>query len=697
MKDTWLKYSKLVALTTLSAGFILSPLFFLPFTTDFFGFQKQVLILIVTATALVSWSIYNIITKSVRITISPLLLPLILFSGVVIASLVTNPPNTPDSWFGRGTLYLTLAVYYLLTTALIQSPKTIKKIVNLFLVITNLVAFWGILSSLGAFETLSLPAYLTLKTFSPTGSLLSLVGFLITTLPLSLVLAFKTKTGAKKMQYFLSAGLTISALILVGFQLLPNQQFAVTLLPKLAGWSIAIDTLKSKVLFGAGPDKFLTQFTQFKPIALNQTNLWSVNFATSSNEYLHLLTTLGLGGLIAFGLVIAGFFKLTKHEPGTRTTALQLALKMSIITTLVLGLFIPFTTLLWITLVGYLSLAVGLNKVKSNTSKVKDVILTISAITMVDPSQETETNTSTQTFPGVLPWLLTIPTLIGLGLVSFNVGKVYASEVTFRKSLVAANQNLGGETYNLQIKALSTQGSIDRYRIAYSNTNLALANSLSQQGDLTDQDQQTVTQLVQQAVREARTATQINPSKASNWENLANIYRQLVNFAEGSDEFAIASYLQAIKLDPANPRLRLDLGGLLFSLERFEEAEDRFLESVQLKPDYANAYYNLAQNYKAQEKYLETYQALQQVGALIEPGTEDATKLQEEIIKVQAMLPKAPAQTEAENPPTQQSQLTEPSPLPEAPADLEPIQIEEPTASPTPTPSPKASPEAETN
>jgi len=678
MKNQWLKYSKLVALTALSGGFILSPLFFLPLTTDFFAFQKQVLLLVVTAVALIAWSIHNIVTKAVRITISPLLLPLILFSGVVITSLVTNPPQTPDSWFGRGALYLTLAVYYLLTTSLVQAPQTIKKVINIFLGVTSLVAFWGILSALGAFEAMG-TTFLSAKTFSPTGSLLSLVGFLFSTLPLSLILAFKTKASAKKMQYFLASGLTISAIILVGYQLLPNQQFAVTLLPKLAGWSIAIDTLKSKVLFGAGPGNFLTQFTRFKPISINQTDLWAVNFATSANEYLHLLTTLGIGGLVSFGLVIAGFFKLTKHEPGTRTTALQLGLKMSVLTTLILGLFVPFTTLVWITLVGYLSLSVGLSKVKSSTSKVKDVILTISAITMVDPGQDTDATHATKTFPGILPWVLAVPTIIGIGLVGFNVGKTYASEITFRNSLVAANQNLGGETYNQQIKALNTQGGIDRYRVAYSNTNFALANSLSQQGELTDQDRQTVTQLVQQAVREARVATQINPLKASNWENLANLYRQLVNFAEGSDEFAVASYLQAIQLDPANPRLRLDLGGLLFSLERFEEAEDRFLESAQLKPDYANAYYNLAQAYKSQQKYLQAYQALQQVGALVEPGTEDATKLQEEITELQAMLPQQPVEgQDGEAEQQEPTQLTRPSPLPEAPANLEPIDIEEP-------------------
>jgi tetratricopeptide (TPR) repeat protein len=55
---------------------------------------------------------------------------------------------------------------------------------------------------------------------------------------------------------------------------------------------------------------------------------------------------------------------------------------------------------------------------------------------------------------------------------------------------------------------------------------------------------------------------------------------------------------QAIALDPVNPRLRLDLGGIYYALGNYQAAAQVFSQAVNLKPDYANAHYNLAQSLK---------------------------------------------------------------------------------------------------
>lgn len=683
MNEKLARISKQVALTSLSLAFLLAPIFFLPITTDFFSFQKQTLFLALTSISLISWLIYNLATKTVRLTLSPMLLPLALFTAVAIISTYTSDPNPIDAWTGHTSLYLGLTVFYLLTTTLIRSSRQVRRLLNLFLTLAVFLSFWGILSTLGVFESLNLSAYLTAKNFSPAGSLLTLVSFLITALPLSLILAFKTRsTGPDKFKYFLSSGLIISAIILVGSQILPNQPFSPVLLPKLAGWSIAIDTFKSSVLFGAGPSGFFNQFTLFKPISLNLTNLWNIAFTTSANQYLHLMTTLGLAGIITFILIIAGWLKLSKRDPGTRITTTQLALQATIVTTLLLGLFIPYTTPLWIILIAYLSLSVGFNKSK-NLTKIKDVILTINAITIVEPDSLTPSPKASEGPSNILPWLIAIPTLLGLILATISYSKIYAADYYFYQSFVAAEQNRGGETYNFQIKAIDTAPQIDRYHLAYSNTNLALANSLASQGDLTDQDQQTIAQLIQQAIREARLSTQLNPQKSANWTNLANIYRQLVNFAEGADQFSQASYIRAIQLDPANPRLRLELGGLLYSQEQYDLAIDRFQEAVQLKPDFANAFYNLANAYQQQNKTLEAYQAMQQVVALVPADSDDALQAQQELEALKSQLP-PPQATVPTEPEPQPEELTEPSPAPQAPADFEPINLSSPTPSPSP-------------
>ena len=100
---------------------------------------------------------------------------------------------------------------------------------------------------------------------------------------------------------------------------------------------------------------------------------------------------------------------------------------------------------------------------------------------------------------------ITIISLIALIFLSYWYGRALWADALFAKSLLAFNRGEGGNAYNLQIKALRKNSNIDVYHSAYAGTNLALANSLSQQSDLSDQEKQQVTILVQQAIREADT------------------------------------------------------------------------------------------------------------------------------------------------------------------------------------------------
>jgi len=194
-----------------------------------------------------------------------------------------------------------------------------------------------------------------------------------------------------------------------------------------------------------------------------------------------------------------------------------------------------------------------------------------------------------------------LPGLITAGLtfaVLIFLGKMLLADYYFTQSIKAAAANDGAKTYNLQIQAINLNPDNDAYHLSYSQTNLALADALAGQQNLTDQQKNTVIQLVQQAIREGRAAVTLNPNRAGNWENLSLIYRSLINFAQGADQWTITSLNQAIALDPANPRLRLDLGSLYFAAKDYNNAGQMFSQAVNLKPDYANAHYNLAQALK---------------------------------------------------------------------------------------------------
>ena len=645
-----IKWSYRLALFFLMAVPAAIPLFYLPLTTDFYQFNKLVLFYVLTGLGLIAWLIYSIATKTVRLTLSPALLPMFILAVAAVASTWLNPPRTPETWLNHSGIYLVSLVYFLLATTVVQNAPQVK---TTLLLITGAIGLAG----LGAAAN-----------FNPTGSGLTLIGLIVSWLPAGLVLALKTNSGLKKISYFIFSGLMLSGLILTGYSTFAGQtQSRPVLLPKPAGWSIAVDTLKTKLFLGVGPGRFSESFTQFKPISLNLNNFWNINFTASGNVYLELLTTLGIAGLAAFVWLILAAKKLVKRRPDTRITSSQLALIASFITQLLVGLIIPFTVVNWVLFVSTLSLLVVSQKSKQSP-QVKDVLLTLNAISLVEPWEPTHDVSRGQ----LLPWFMAIPALLSLTIVFFNLTKVYAADYYFQQSLNAANQNQGKATYDLQIKTVDLAPKSDRYRVAYSNTNLALANSLAATENLSDQDRQTVATLIQQAIREARLATQINPNRAGNWANLANVYKNLINFADGADQFAQAAYVRAIQLDPANPALRLDLGGLFYSQNNYDLARDRFAEAIQLKPNLANAYYNLSYVYQRQEKWLEAYQAMQQVAALIEPDTADGGKAANELNDLEKKLPQtAPGPGQA----TGSGELAAPSPAPEAPNNLPQIEL----------------------
>lgn len=642
------KWSYRLALFFLLAMPVTLPLFYLPLTTDFYQFNKLVLFYLLTGLGLIAWLVYSIAAKTVRLTLSPPLLPLTLLAAAALAATGLNPPRNPELWLNHSGLYLLGLVYFLLTSTLVQTAPQIKR------------ALFLVSGSLG------LAAAAAVANFNPAGSALNLVSLLVVWLPAGLVLAFKTKSGVKKIWFFLTSGVILSSLILNGYKLLPGRELTPVLLPKLAGWSISIDTLKTKLFLGAGPGRFSDSFTQFKPLSLNLTDWWNVNFTVSANVYLEVLTTIGLVGLALFIWLLLSAKKLGRHQPGTRLTPNQLALLVTFFTQAALGLFIPFTVVNWGLFFATLALLAASQKSKQQPA-VKDVLLTLSAVTLVEPWAPQPRDRSP-----LLPWLLAIPAVLGLTLVGFNLGKLYAADYYWHQSLLAAQRNEGKTTYDLQVKTVGLAPGIDRYRLSYSNTNLALANALSARTDLSDQEKQTVATLIQQAIREARLATQLNPNKAGNWANLGNIYKNLINFADGADRFAQAAYVRAIQLDPANPALRLDLGGLFYSQKQYDPAMDRFSEAAQLKPNLANAYYNLSYVYQQQAKWLEAYQAMQQAVNLVDPDSDDGMKARNELNDLEKKLPRT---TEGAGSAPTGGELAAPSPAPAAPQNLPEIQL----------------------
>ncbi len=264
-----------------------------------------------------------------------------------------------------------------------------------------------------------------------------------------------------------------------------------------------------------------------------------------------------------------------------------------------------------------------------------------------------------------------LPIYLGTAIISFAfiagggylLSRSYAAEIYFKKGLDGFAKNDAKQVYDNMRQSIILNPYIEKFRINFSQTNLLLANNIAskKQEEITDQDKQNISQGIQAAIAEGKAATTLNPQKAGNWENLANVYRNILNVAQGADVWTISAYQRAIVSDPQNPIYRLNLGGVYYSLGNYEEAVKLFEQSIGLKPDWPNAHYNLAWALYQRKDYQRAASEMQNVSQLVDPKSEDAKKVQKDLEEFKKMLPEEEATAAGELKPGQLSLPTPPS------------------------------------
>lgn len=619
------KMANLVLKIALPLTAFLVPLFFLPITTDFFGLNKQYLVAIIATLCVVSWLIKNLLSRKAQISLTPATIPLLLLSLAYIFSSLLQSSIPFISLIGKTTLIVSLCLIFLTVTT---SEKDASIAPSTFSALIASAVVISILSLLSLTE--SLPAtgltWLSNKNFNLAGGLVPHLSFSFALLPAAIYLALITKRPVKKVFFLASSALLIITSIAQINYLISLKPQPIYHLPLQAGWSITLDILKNwrTALLGSGPETFINVFTRFRPLALNLGNLWNVRFTSSSNEILEIATTVGLLGVLFF---LAALYR--SLRPVFRQVSPPLIL---VITSFIAMLILPASVLLYAVLfIGLTLLNLG-HKTKPHLTK--EVSLNLESL-----SAGRQAASPSLFFPLALA-LVILPLLAYFW---YTAGRVYyANTLAFKgANLISTNTT---KSYDLQIKAYQLDPRNSAYRVNFSLTSLALANNISQQKNLTDDDKKNVTQLIQQAIREGKNATELDPENVMVWENLSNIYRQLLGSVQGAQDWAIASYSQAVSLDPNNPILRLELGGIFFALKDYDQAARYFETAISLKPNWPNAHYNLATLYREKKAYSQALAEMTIVKGLIDPNSDDAKKVDVEIKALEKLAP-APTPT----------------------------------------------------
>lgn len=586
----------------------LFPLFFLPLTTDFFFFNKLTLLIFFSGFGLLLWLAKIITTQKISLRHTPLTLPLLLLGATYLLTTLLGSPNQIEAFTNVNgpTLILSLTVFYLVLINNLEK-KSLGICLHSLLLSIGLLSVIAIWQFAGVAESLNSPAWLKNKLFTPAGETLSLITLFVT----GFVLTLKTFLNKLRQNYkFNFLYLPLLLLLFLGLavtlvQALPGQSTSPVLLSFSDSWSIAMETVKQKPLFGVGPGNYLFAFSRFRPLSFNQSPLWNTRFIKAANLPLEILTTAGLLTLIAYLFFLFRLAKTLSRPDQTQNSPYQPSFFIAFIALLLIQLLLPVNPFIFF----LLFLLAAFNTV--NQENLRDLDWPLSQ--------------------GLI--LLTAAVLL-VGATSLFWGRQYLASFYFQKSVQALNQNQAGKAYELQIKAINLNRQFPAYHLSFSKLNLLLANSLAAKKDLSDQERQSLTQFIQEAILQAKAAAALNPVNPANWENLASIYQSLINVAQGADQWTVSAYQQAISADPVSPRLRLSLGGLYYSLKTYDLALRQFENAIQLKPDYANSYYNLAAVYREKNLLAPAYQALQMVSNLLPKDSPDRPQVEKELTEL---------------------------------------------------------------
>lgn len=661
----------------------LTPLIFLPFTANPFDPSKLMLIVLVALVSLVSWVIKNTAYHP-RLTSTPFNKPLLLLCLVFIVAAFFGKNNATPLFLGKTTAIISLIAIFFTTIATPRPNAETNK--NFFTAsFIGLMVSAVIVSVLTSVQQLTHASFARLftsigtnlqptQTLHPTGSSLATLTFLLPTgLLVAYLLATKTRQNRFDKIILGLGGLIIGlALASTGFEISsqlkhPDPTQRLTLPSWSQSYTVAIETLKypRRALAGFGPDNYIAADNLFRPIQNNQKDTWQLRFTSGSNELFTLLATTGIFGFIAIVYLLITLVTLPTPNPDTKT------LKFLCISLFGFWLVIPINLLLLIT--------------------------SFTALTLLGLNLKHDGQTKSLTLPlKARSWRLVMGAVLiaAAGSGFWYVGKAYVAEYYFKQAATALNEKEAKNAHGLLVKAISTNPKVAIYYRSLASLNFALAKSLAsaQKPDqkIDEATSKAMSDLVNAAISGAKTAVSLDPTTTDNWLTLADIYRQLITKDNNAAQWTIVTYQEAIKTDPTNPALRLNLGLILQQLKASDQAIRLFQQSSDLKNNWASPYYQLAQVYKSKNDLEQALANLKNALNRLDPSSTDYPRVQEEI-KILEEGPKDQPKKVAE--PTKPNPLeSQPLNLPDSAAPDNLTTPGEPLVS-TPSASPAASPQ----
>ncbi|OGL95991.1 hypothetical protein A2348_00660 [Candidatus Uhrbacteria bacterium RIFOXYB12_FULL_58_10] len=657
--------------------FVLIPVFFLPWTTNALEINKQFVLVLLALVALTAWLGSMVLTKRLQFRTGLMnLFPALFLAATFVSSLFSLAGY--QTWVGQVSQeyvgFLTSAVLVLLLYVIMNATEAVEIQRNVLLCVLVSGAISGSLGVLAMLGWFNLPFdFAHASGFNTVGTLngfavyltavmfMGLAAWIVSSdtagrvipvggkgLLMRVLIVLVTMTAlvtALAVDFWVIWALNILGVLLIAvFAFVQSsafpepRRFAFPLvvlfvsvlllfvrtplrlsLPMVvspsygASWTIARSVLSEgvpRLLLGSGPGTFTIDYAKYHPVEVNQTVFWNLRFDRAKSYAITALATMGVVGLASWLLVMlaAGLSALSRLLKADRDSE---AWKMA-----------------YVTFVGWMTLFVAHLLYSSNLT-LTFLLWGLTGLIAAQTARATRAaDFGHSPRMGLGFSFAFVIVAVGVLATLFITSDRYAAEVAFAKAvkLDRSGVDITGVVGELQY-AVSRNGWSDVYARNLSSALLVQARqgvAAASGAELTPEQRAEISAQVAGAINAAKHATDIEPNNVSNWVVRGSIYRDVMSFVSNAEDFAAATFQQAIVLEPSNPSHQVNLGRvylvvsdrahLLLSAENEElaaaaaqsevdqlaNAEKALLAALQLKPDFGPAHYYLAATYERQ-------------------------------------------------------------------------------------------------
>jgi len=367
-------------------------------------------------------------------------------------------------------------------------------------------------------------------------------------------------------------------------------------------WKGALKIWWRYPLLGSGVETFAYSYYQDRPVEHNFVSEWDFLYNKAHNEFLNILATTGIVGLVTYlgimisftGYCLRSLFKKSLSE----TTQLFVTSLLAGYGGLALSNFFGFSTVM-VGLLFFLWPALAFIASKPSPAALKP----------------TKKNDSTNLFTSETQWIQAA--IVGMMGFLFLLGVIgmWTNDRLFSQ----AKQNLalgyGLDAYQ-QFATLTKRAP---QQAEYWEQQALALSQLTYSAQATNNATAAAT-LLGETLESINQATKVNPVHLNIWKSRAKVFLWLAAMDPQYYESAQSSLEMARQLAPTDPKLLYNLALIYESVNQPEKAEEAYEQAIALKPNYEQARKSYAEFLAQQKNYSEALEQYNYIDEVLKPG-----------------------------------------------------------------------------